>query len=102
MQEELRVIELEKSYNPKTFENHIYKLWLEKKVFTPKDRGKGKTFTVVMPPPNVTGILHIGHALDNILQDIIVRYKRMCGFETLWVPGCDHAGIATQNVVEKN
>ena len=101
MQEELKSLELEKSYNPKTFENHIYKFWLEKQAFVPKDRGKGKTFTVVMPPPNVTGILHIGHALDNILQDIIVRYKRMCGFETLWVPGCDHAGIATQNVVEK-
>ena len=101
MQEELKSIDLEKSYNPKTFENHIYKLWLEKQAFTPKDRGGGKTFTVIMPPPNVTGILHIGHALDNILQDIIVRYKRMCGFETLWVPGCDHAGIATQNVVEK-
>ena len=101
MQEELKSLDLEKSYNPKTFENHIYKLWLEKSAFTPKDRGKKKTFTVIMPPPNVTGILHIGHALDNILQDIIVRYKRMCGFETLWVPGCDHAGIATQNVVEK-
>ena len=101
MQEELKSLELEKSYNPKTFENHIYKFWLEKQAFVPKDRGKDKTFTVVMPPPNVTGILHIGHALDNILQDIIVRYKRMCGFETLWVPGCDHAGIATQNVVEK-
>ncbi|MGP1437557.1 MAG: valine--tRNA ligase [Treponema sp.] len=101
MQEELKLIELEKSYNPKTFENHIYKLWLEKQSFTPKDRGTKKTFTVIMPPPNVTGILHIGHALDNVLQDIVVRYKRMCGFETLWVPGCDHAGIATQNVVEK-
>ncbi|MGP1439775.1 MAG: valine--tRNA ligase [Treponema sp.] len=101
MQEELKSIDLEKSYNPKTFENHIYKLWLEKQSFTPKDRGEGKTFTVIMPPPNVTGILHIGHALDNVLQDIVVRYKRMCGFETLWVPGCDHAGIATQNVVEK-
>ena len=101
MQEELSVIELEKSYNPKTFEEKIYKLWLSHNAFCPKDRGAKKTFTVVMPPPNVTGILHIGHALDNVLQDIIVRYKRMCGFETLWVPGEDHAGIATQNVLEK-
>lgn len=101
MSEELKTIELDKSYNHKVFEDHIYKLWLENSSFTPKDRGKGKTFTVVMPPPNVTGILHIGHALDNVLQDIIIRYKRMCGFETLWIPGEDHAGIATQNVVEK-
>ena len=101
MSESLKKIELEKSYNPKTFEERIYKLWLEKATFKPKDRGMGKTFTIVMPPPNVTGILHIGHALDNTLQDIIIRYKRMCGFETLWIAGEDHAGIATQNVVEK-
>ncbi len=102
MGEALKKIEVEKSYNPKTFEERIYELWLKTSAFTPKDRGAGKTFTIVMPPPNVTGVLHIGHALDNMLPDIIVRYKRMCGFETLWIPGEDHAGIATQNVVEKH
>ncbi len=102
MSEKLKKIELEKSYNPKTFEQRIYKLWLENQSFVPKSRkGQENTFSLVMPPPNVTGILHIGHALDNVLQDIVVRYKRMCGCETLWVPGEDHAGIATQNVVEK-
>ena len=101
MQEKLSKIELEKSFNPKEFEEKIYKLWQSKNAFLPKDRGQDDTFTIIMPPPNVTGILHIGHALDNVLQDIIVRYKRMCGYKTLWIPGCDHAGIATQNVVEK-
>ncbi len=100
MSEGLEKIELEKSYNPDTFEKRIYELWLENASFVPKKRGGG-TFSLVMPPPNVTGILHIGHALDNVLQDIIVRYKRMCGDEALWVPGEDHAGIATQHVVEK-
>ena len=98
----LEKIELEKSYNPALFEQRIYQLWLGSQSFVPKKRrGIEGTFSLVMPPPNVTGILHIGHALDNVLQDIVVRYKRMCGFETLWVPGEDHAGIATQNVVEK-
>ena len=96
----MKAVELSKSYNPKDFEQRIYDQWLENKAFSPDKDGK-EHFTVVMPPPNVTGILHMGHALNNTLQDIIIRYKRMKGFRTLWVPGTDHAGIATQNVVER-
>ena len=92
--------ELSKAYDPKDFEQRIYSQWVKEGAFHPDENGKGH-FTVVMPPPNVTGILHMGHALNNVLQDIIVRYKRMKGFRTLWVPGTDHAGIATQNVVER-
>ncbi len=95
----MKAVELEKVYNPKDFEDRIYSEWKEKGCFAPKD-GEGH-FSVVMPPPNVTGVLHMGHALNNNLQDIIVRYKRMKGLPTLWVPGTDHAGIATQNVVER-
>ena len=92
--------ELSKAYDPKDFEQRIYSQWVKEGAFHPDENGK-EHFTVVMPPPNVTGILHMGHALNNVLQDIIVRYKRMKGFKTLWVPGTDHAGIATQNVVER-
>ena len=92
--------ELSKAYDPKDFEQRIYSQWVKESAFHPDENGK-EHFTVVMPPPNVTGILHMGHALNNVLQDIIVRYKRMKGFKTLWVPGTDHAGIATQNVVER-
>ena len=92
--------ELSKAYDPKDFEQRIYSQWVNEGAFHPDENGK-EHFTVVMPPPNVTGILHMGHALNNVLQDIIVRYKRMKGFRTLWVPGTDHAGIATQNVVER-
>ena len=95
----MKAVELAKSYNPKDFEDRIYEGWKEKGEFCPKD-GEGH-FSVVMPPPNVTGILHMGHALNNSLQDIIVRYKRMTGLPTVWIPGTDHAGIATQNVVER-
>lgn len=95
----MKAVELAKSYNPKDFEDRIYEEWKEKGEFCPKD-GEGH-FSVVMPPPNVTGILHMGHALNNSLQDIIVRYKRMTGLPTVWIPGTDHAGIATQNVVER-
>ena len=84
----MKAVELEKAYNPKDFEDRIYSEWKEKGEFAPKD-GEGH-FSVVMPPPNVTGVLHMGHALNNNLQDIIVRYKRMKGFPTLWVPGTDH------------
>lgn len=101
-------MELEKAYNPKEVEDRIYKLWLESDFFTPeKTRKTGlaslfqKKFVATIAPPNITGELHIGHALENILLDIIVRMKRMHGFETLWVPGIDHAAIATQNVIEK-
>ncbi len=96
----MKAIELEKTYNPKDFEDRIYEQWVEDGNFKPAD-GDGKPFTIVMPPPNVTGILHMGHALNNTLQDILTRYYRMNGRPTLWLPGCDHAGIATQNVVER-
>lgn len=95
----MKAVELSKVYNPRDFEEKIYSEWKEKGDFAPKC-GEGH-FSVVMPPPNVTGILHMGHALNNNLQDIIIRYKRMRGIPTLWVPGTDHAGIATQNVVER-
>ena len=93
--------ELEKRYEPTAFEQRIYAKWEREGYFTPvADRDRPK-FSIVIPPPNVTGRLHIGHALVNTLQDIIVRWKRMSGFNTLWVPGTDHAGIATQMVVER-
>src|ERR1044071_3543713 len=93
--------ELAKRYEPTEFEQRIYASWEEGGYFTPVlDPDKPK-FSIVIPPPNVTGRLPIGHALVNTLQDIIVRWKRMSGFNTLWVPGTDHAGIATQMVVEK-
>ena len=95
----MKAVELPKAYNPKDFEEEIYSKWIEKGEFHPRD-GEGH-FSIVMPPPNVTGILHMGHALNNNLQDIIIRYKRMLGIPSLWVPGTDHAGIATQNVVER-
>ncbi len=94
--------ELAKVYNPAEVEQKWYKTWEESGYFKPGtgDEGRG-TFTIVIPPPNITGSLHMGHALNNSIQDLLVRYKRMQGFETLWVPGTDHAGIATQNVVER-
>ncbi len=92
---------LEKSYDPKKVEKKWYEIWEKKGYFEPTyDKNKSK-FSIVIPPPNVTGALHIGHALNNTLQDVLVRYKRMDGYDVLWVPGTDHAGIATQNVVEK-
>lgn len=96
----MKAIELEKAYDPKAFEDSIYKQWVEDGNFKPST-GKGKPFVIVMPPPNVTGILHMGHALNNSLQDTLIRYYRMTGRPTLWVPGTDHAGIATQNVMER-
>ncbi|MDD6478820.1 MAG: valine--tRNA ligase, partial [Oscillospiraceae bacterium] len=88
--------ELAKQYNPKEVEDRIYKMWLDGKYFHAK-RVEGKdTYTIVIPPPNITGQLHMGHALDNTLQDILIRFKRMQGFDTLWVPGTDHASIATE------
>ncbi len=87
-------------YTPEQIEKKWYQRWLEKGYFTPK--GEGKPFVIVIPPPNVTGTIHMGHALNMTLQDILVRFKRMQGYDTLWVPGEDHAGIATQNVVERH
>ena len=94
--------ELEKNYNPADIEKRTYDKWQEKKYFRAEvDRSK-KPFTIVMPPPNITGQLHMGHALDNTLQDILIRFKRMQGYEALWLPGTDHASIATEaKVVEK-
>ena len=112
----MKGIELEKAYNPKDFEDRIYAEWKEGGYFKPSSdadspvHGCGcgcscgsdsRPFTVVIPPPNVTGVLHMGHGLNNTLQDIVVRYHRMKGDNTLWIPGTDHAGIATQNVVER-
>ncbi|MDO9540981.1 MAG: valine--tRNA ligase [Kiritimatiellia bacterium] len=93
--------ELEKKYNPVDVENKWYQHWLEKKYFQADPARGGKPYTIVIPPPNVTGILHMGHALNVTIQDILIRWRRMEGFNTLWVPGTDHAGIATQNVVER-
>ena len=94
--------ELEKNYNPAEIESRLYEKWENKKYFHAEvDRSK-KPFTIVMPPPNITGQLHMGHALDNTLQDILIRFKRMQGYSALWVPGTDHASIATEaKVVEK-
>src|SRR6266513_2385986 len=93
--------ELAKRYEPAQFEQKLYERWERGEFFTPlldPDRPK---FSIVIPPPNVTGRLHIGHALVNTLQDIVVRWKRMSGFNTLWLPGTDHAGIATQMAVDR-
>lgn len=92
---------LPKTFDPKAAEDKWYAKWLEQKCFKPRPGKQNTTFTVLMPPPNVTGKLHMGHALDATTQDALIRYKRMKGFETLWIPGTDHAGISTQAVVEK-
>ena len=97
----MNMTELSKTYAPKEFEDRIYKNWCDKGYFTPDPKDGKPAFSVVIPPPNVTGQLHMGHALDETLQDVLVRYKRMQGFSTLWVPGTDHAGIATQIKVEE-
>ena len=112
----MKAIELEKAYNPKDFEDRVYEAWETGGFFKPRADTAWRTdtsaagnsvvsgekpFVVVIPPPNVTGVLHMGHGLNNSLQDIVVRYHRMRGEPTLWVPGTDHAGIATQHVVEK-
>ena len=93
--------ELEKSYNPEITEKKWYEFWLGRNLFTADPASPAEPFTIVIPPPNVTGTLHMGHALNATLQDILIRWKRMCGYNVLWVPGMDHAGIATQNVVER-
>ena len=93
--------ELEKVYEPSTVEGRIYKLWMDGGYFRGVvDAGK-EPFSIVIPPPNVTGQLHLGHAFDNTVQDILTRFKRMQGYAALWVPGTDHAGIATQIKVEE-
>ncbi len=109
----MKAIELEKSYKPKDFEDKIYDAWEKQGYFKPASDpsspihtnfcscGNCGTYSVVIPPPNVTGVLHMGHGLNNTLQDIVVRYHRMKGDNTLWLTGTDHAGIATQNIVER-
>lgn len=92
---------LPKAYEPAEVEQKWYQFWMEKNLFHADEKAEGETFSIVIPPPNVTGSLHMGHALNNTLQDILCRYKRMRGYIVLWMPGTDHAGIATQNVVEK-
>ena len=95
---------MESRYSPQDIEEKWYRTWRESGAFEPKSRpgsGNGKPFTIVIPPPNVTGALHMGHALNNTLQDVLTRFKRLQGYRTLWQPGTDHAGIATQSVVEK-
>lgn len=92
---------LSTAYNPQETENKIYKFWEENECFKADALSEKPSYSIVIPPPNVTGVLHMGHALDGTLQDILIRYKRMMGYEALWLPGTDHAGIATQNVVEK-
>ena len=93
--------ELPKVYEPQQVENKIYKMWEENGYFKPRHGKEAKPFTIVMPPPNVTGQLHMGHAMDATLQDTLIRFKRMQGYNALWVPGVDHAGIATQIKVEE-
>jgi valyl-tRNA synthetase len=98
----MKAIEMEKAFDPKGFEDRIYALWKDAGAFKPLgDNTGGTPYVIVIPPPNVTGVLHLGHGLNNSLQDIVIRFHRMRGEPTLWVPGTDHAGIATQNVVER-
>lgn len=93
--------EIPKVYDPSKVEQKWYKFWEENKLFTPEEDSSKKPFVIMIPPPNITGNLHMGHALDNSIQDVLIRYKKLQGFNTLWLPGTDHAGIATQNVVAK-
>ena len=93
--------ELSKTYSPTEIEDKWYKIWEEKGYFNAQHNSEKPGYSIAIPPPNVTGILHMGHMLNNAIQDAIIRYKRMSGFDTLWIPGMDHAGIATQNKVER-
>ena len=90
-------------YNPKETEKTIYRRWLDSDIFNPDKipSAKAETFSVVLPPPNVTGTLHMGHALNATIQDVLVRYRRMNGYKTVWIPGTDHSGIALQSTLEK-
>ncbi len=97
----MKAVELAKAYDPKEFEDRVYAAWQAEGHFAPVAPNGKKPFVMVMPPPNVTGVLHMGHGLNNAMPDILMRFHRMCGEPTLWVPGTDHAGIATQHVVEK-
>src|SRR5450759_3079336 len=94
---------IEKNYQPADIEGRMSLIWEDSRAFKAgrPERRDARPFTIVIPPPNVTGALHMGHALNNTLQDILCRWKRMQGYNVLWMPGTDHAGIATQNVVER-
>ena len=93
--------QLARVYEPGQVEHKWYRFWKENNYFAPSGNTERPVFSIVMPPPNVTGTLHLGHALDNTLQDILTRWRRMQGYNTLWLPGTDHAGIATQAKVEE-
>lgn len=94
--------ELNKTYDPKDFEEKIYDYWMENNYFRAEVDENKKPYSIVMPPPNVTGNLHMGHALNNTIQDVLIRTKRMQGYSALWLPGTDHASISTEaKVVEK-
>ena len=98
----MSIQELSKTYNPRDVEDKWYSWWESKNLFHATVNKEKIPYTIVIPPPNITGILTMGHVLNNTLQDIFVRWKRMNGFEACWIPGTDHAGIATQNAVEKS
>ena len=93
--------ELPKQYEPSTIEQRIYDRWLTAKAFAALPDERTQRYVIMMPLPNVTGALHLGHAMDNVMQDLFIRWHRMMGDNTLWMPGTDHAGIATQAVIEK-
>src|SRR6267378_2044540 len=93
--------ELSKTYDPKTVEPKWYQRWIDNRDFEANASSKKKPFSIVMPPPNITGVLTLGHVLNNTIQDILARRARMQGFEVLWLPGMDHAGVGTQTAVEK-
>ena len=93
--------QLDKTYSPHDVEDRWYQRWVDAGLFHASPTDSGQPYSIVIPPPNVTGSLHVGHALNNTLQDILIRWRRMQGRNTLWMPGMDHAGIATQNVVER-
>jgi valyl-tRNA synthetase len=95
------MIEFSKNFNPNEREQFWYKIWQENQIYKADNQSEKPAYSILMPPPNVTGILHFGHVLNHTLQDIYIRYKRMNGYEVCWFPGLDHAGIATQARVEK-
>ena len=101
MSAEINETNISKVYEPEQVEKKWYKFWEENKLFHQEVDSNKKPYSIVIPPPNVTGQLHMGHALDNTLQDILIRFRRMQGYNTLWMPGTDHAGIATQIKVEE-
>ena len=94
--------EIAKVYDANQVEDKLYQFWIEKGYFHAEPNTERQPYTIVIPPPNVTDVLHMGHAYNNTIQDILIRFQRMRDKEALWLPGTDHAGIATQNVVERN